>query len=86
VLIGLILILVSWAAASIELSADRAGTSYPPQQEWRRTSRGWMPRQTWTEESEFTGAVIDPLTVALFESLLAVFAIVALTETRSEAS
>ena len=45
-----------------------------------------MPREAWTEESEFTGAVIDPLTVAAFESLLSVFAVVALTETRSEAS
>lgn len=85
--IVVILILVSWVATSIEFPADASGAAIVPLHEtqWRRTTLGWMPRESWTQEPAFTGAAIDPLTLALFESLLATFAIIALTQSRTNA-
>ncbi len=87
VLIGVILSLILWAASTVELPADASVTSVAHQQEtqWRRTALGWLPREMWERESPQYEASLDPVTLAVFESIFAVFAMMVFTQNRPEA-
>lgn len=81
VLIGVILGLIYWAASTIDLPQRSAAGAIAEQQvtPWRHTSAGWLPLDAWMKQPHHRGWAVDPVTLASFEALFAVFVMVALS-------
>lgn len=81
VLIAVILGLTYWAASSVDLPDRSAEGAIAAQQElpWRRTSAGWVPLEHWMQQTYHQGWALDPVTLSVFQALLAVLVMVALS-------
>lgn len=82
VLIGVILGLVYWAASTVDLPAQFAAGATADQHapQWRRTSAGWLTLEDCSEKPYHEGSALHPVTLMAFEILLAMFVMVAFSQ------